>query len=238
SLGIMSRKIPALRAVSSRRVSPGRCLAPAVITMTSAPSQTEMSELPTIVAGPTNSSPWLRSRASARTFFESRSYREMWSAMPRFKAAKATAVPTAPAPTIDRCRTASVCQHVVTSVVRSAARTPTRRLGVDDRPDDHAEGGAGQRAPPEGRDQHPEEQPPPGILERGAPPFSYRGRTVPPPSLPGSGSVSSRAALRPSVERPSRFLEGRFSVPGDGGFGRGAGEDEMGELVCGASDPL
>src|SRR5690606_6802329 len=159
SLGIMSRKIPALRAVSSRRVSPGRCLAPAVITMTSAPSQTEMSELPTIVAGPTNSSPWLRSRASARTFFESRSYREMWSAMPRFKAAKATAVPTAPAPTIDRCRTASVCQHVVTSVVRSAARTPTRRLGVDDRPDDQAEGGAGQRGPPEGRDQHPEEQP-------------------------------------------------------------------------------
>src|SRR5690606_25028634 len=55
--------------------------------------------------------------------------------------------------------TASVCQHVVTSVVRSAARTPTRRLGVDDRPDDQAEGGAGQRAPPEGRDQHPEEQP-------------------------------------------------------------------------------
>lgn len=87
-------------AASSRRVWPGFCFAPAVMTTTSDPAVTEMSLPPLIFVAPTNFAPWARSRTSARVFSSARSYRAMWRATPRIIAACATLGPTAPDPTM------------------------------------------------------------------------------------------------------------------------------------------
>ena len=84
--GTRSRHIATLAAARSSRVWPGSCLAPAVITMTSASAHTARSSLPVISAIGVNCIPWFRSRTSARTFcaFRSNSH---WRHTPRIWAA-------------------------------------------------------------------------------------------------------------------------------------------------------
>ncbi len=87
SAGTSSRHISTLAAARSRRVWPGFCLAPAVITTTSAPAHTARSSLPVIRAIGVNCMPWLRSSTSARTLSALRSKSASSRQTPRICAA-------------------------------------------------------------------------------------------------------------------------------------------------------
>ena len=72
----------------SSRVWPGACLAPAVMTTTSAPSVAEMSPPPvTVAAAAANWVPWARSSTSASALVALTSKRATLLAEPRIRAA-------------------------------------------------------------------------------------------------------------------------------------------------------
>ena len=75
SLGIIAFRMRALSLTSSRRLWPGFCLAPAVITTMSLPLVTAMSLLPLTWGQPVKCEPCARSAASASTLGVLMSYR-------------------------------------------------------------------------------------------------------------------------------------------------------------------
>ena len=81
------RRIDTFVPARSRRVCPGLCAAPAVMTTTSAPWTHVMSSPPMIRAPEASGEPWARSRTSASTFSFLRSYSAIVRALPRSSAA-------------------------------------------------------------------------------------------------------------------------------------------------------
>jgi len=87
SAGMIERISEIVASARSSRVWPGRCLAPAVTTTTSAPSHTAMSSDPITSPIGMNWMPWPMSSASASTLALLMSYSATVRATPRIRAA-------------------------------------------------------------------------------------------------------------------------------------------------------